>query len=93
MSALEWSKEDKPSFRKWLSSVLKENTVNVTFTKKDGTERAMKCTLQENVVVPYEQKTDRKKEANDDVFAVWDVEKSAWRSFKIDSVKRIDMVA
>lgn len=74
----------------WLKGLLRERNVVVTFTKKDGTDRKMECTLQEGVVVPHEKTTDREKAINPDTLAVWDVEKNAWRSFRLDSIKLID---
>lgn len=74
----------------WLKGLLRERNVVVTFTKKDGTDRKMNCTLQEGVVVPHEKTTDREKVSNPDTLAVWDVEKNAWRSFRLDSIKLID---
>ena len=35
-----------------LTTILKENVCDVTFTKKDGTERVMKSTLMEEYVKP-----------------------------------------
>jgi hypothetical protein len=84
-----WKEKDKNQLRQWLADMMRDQMVVVTFEKRDGTQRVMKCTLQENVVVPYETKTDRKKEKNDDVLAVWDLEASAWRSFKLDSIREI----
>ena len=70
---------------------LKANVAEVRFTKSDGTERIMKCTLREDLVVPYVKKTDRVKEANTDIVPVFDVEKNEWRSFKVDSVLSISL--
>jgi hypothetical protein len=64
---------------------------DVTFTKSNGDERVMKCTLNEDIVPPFEVKGTKKK--NDEVVSVWDIEKSAWRSFRIDSVKSLAMRA
>lgn len=76
--------------RKFLSSLLKEEqAVKVTFTKSDGTEREMRCTLREDLIQSTEKKTERSKKENTDVMSVWDLEKSAWRSFRLDSVKSI----
>jgi len=74
--------------RQELVSKLKTGEVSVTFTKKDGTERVMKCTLDEGVVPAVETKGTKK--SNDEVLAVWDTEKNAWRSFRIDSIKNVD---
>jgi hypothetical protein len=61
----------------------------VTFEKKDGSLRKMRCTLKD--VPQYERKieseTPRKK--NDEVMSVFDLDKSEWRSFRIDSIKEI----
>jgi hypothetical protein len=51
----------------------------------------MKCTLKEDLVVHYEKKTDRKKEANTEIVPVFDLEKNEWRSFKVDSVLSISI--
>lgn len=70
---------------------LKANVAEVRFTKSDGTERIMKCTLREDLVVPYVKKTERVKVANTDVVPVFDVEKNEWRSFKVDAVQSISL--
>jgi len=86
------SEAELKEMRKWLVGVLREGVVNVTFTKSDGSERVMKCTLNKDVAVPYETKTDRKKPLNEDVLPVWDIDKGAWRSFRVDSVKEFSLV-
>lgn len=74
-----------------IKSTLKTYTANVTFTKVDGSERVMKCTLNETLIPQSteEKKTNRVKAENDNVLAVWDLESEGWRSFKIDSVKSV----
>ena len=74
-----------------ITEVLKANVAEVRFTKSDGTVRNMKCTLKEDLVVHYEKKTDRKKEANTEIVPVFDLEKNEWRSFKVDSVLSISI--
>jgi hypothetical protein len=69
-----------------IKDLLKRKIVNVKFKKKDGTERTMKCTLLSDLVPVYEKKTERTKPENEGTLAVWDLEKEAFRSFKIDSV-------
>lgn len=75
--------------REWLQGLLKEGPILVTFTKSNGEERVMKCTLKEDVVPQYEKKTDREKVKNDKVLSVWDLEKNEWRSFRLDSIKSV----
>ena len=74
-----------------IEEALRANVAEVKFTKSDGTERIMKCTLREDLIVPYVKKTDRVKEANTDVVPVFDVEKNEWRSFKVDAVQSISL--
>ena len=70
----------------WLIGVLKTNKVQVIFTKRDGTERTMNCTLREDIAVPYERKTEKVKVQNLDIVPCWDIDKGEWRSFKISSL-------
>lgn len=69
-----------------LKDLLKRKIVQIKFTKTDGTERVMKCTLLEDIVPIYEKKTERVKQTNDDLLAVWDLDKAAFRSFKLSSL-------
>lgn len=72
-----------------LVSLLEKQTVRVKFTKTDGSVRLMNCTLNKDVVVPYVKTSDSSKIVNNNVIPVWDVDKNAWRSFRIDSVTEI----
>lgn len=86
----EWSEKDWDKFSTWLKDMLKIDVATVTFTKKDGTERIMKCTLNPKQLPPTpvtEGKKERK--VNEDVLAVYDVEAQGWRSFTIKSVTKV----
>ena len=68
---------------------LHQGMCKVVFTKKNGDERIMHCTLQESMLpeqMDIEEEIQKKK-PNPDVLAVWDVEAKGWRSFRWDSVK------
>lgn len=78
-----------PEGRQWLKDMLHFGPVTVTFTKKDGTERNMVCTLKEELTKDYEKKTDRVKAVNEETCPVFDIEKQEWRSFRYDSVKEV----
>jgi hypothetical protein len=80
------SYKDYKTSRKWLIGLLESEIVEITFLKKDGTERIMNCTLQEDYL-PETVGSDKDK--NSDALAVFDVDKEDWRSFRWDSVKRI----
>jgi hypothetical protein len=81
------SKEAKKG-RKWLAGMLEQSVVEVTFTKKDGTERVMNCTLQEDYLP---ETTGAGRPASSDALAVFDVDADGWRSFRWDSVKAVKL--
>ena len=76
--------------RKWLAGMLEQSIVEVTFTKKDGTERVMNCTLLEDYLP---ETTGAGRSAGSDALAVFDVDADGWRSFRWDSVKSVSMEA
>lgn len=70
-----------------LRAELKEGVKTITFTKTDGTQRVLKCTLQESVLPQVDaSKATTTKKQNDDALAVWDIENAGWRSFRFDSI-------
>lgn len=69
-----------------LTNKLKQGTCTVTFNKVDGSERVMRCTLQESMLPQYEKKATRNKVVADNLLSVYDVEANDWRSFRVDSV-------
>lgn len=72
----------------FLKNTLKERILEVTFTKKDGTERVMKCTLRPDLLpaqTDLEEQVQSRK-SNPDVLVVWDLEAKGWRSFRHDSI-------
>lgn len=80
-----------PQFREWLHGLLRAGVVTVEFIKSDGTLRVLRCTLQPELLpqqplVEGDRKSRRESEAT---LAVWDVEGSAWRSFRLDRVRRV----
>lgn len=74
-----------------LTELLRSNTVEVTFTKVDGTERVMRCTLQSQFL-PESIEKEGIKVRNPDVQSVWDIDSNGWRSFRFDSVKEFRIV-
>jgi len=76
---------------------LKIAICSVKFKKVDGTERDMTCTLHESILPPPKETSSSTKknrgltESNDHI-VVWDTEKSAWRSFRIDSIIKFETV-
>lgn len=74
-----------------LTELLRSSIVEVTFTKVDGTERVMRCTLQPQYL-PESIEKEGVKVRNPDVQSVWDIDINAWRSFRFDSVKEFGIV-
>ena len=77
-----------------VTNILKGDVATVTFTKQDGTLRAMKCTLKgellPQVTVKEETKEVKPRKVNPDVLSVWDVDSIGWRSFRWDSLQKIE---
>ena len=73
-----------------LVKLLKEKVVTVKFKKKDESIRKMICTLSEDYLPEpeplFEGEVKRTKKDNPNTLPVWDLEKLAWRSFRVDSV-------
>lgn len=81
--------------RDGLVDLLRHNVVSVTFTKVNGEERVMKCTLQAEHIpnAPTQNGElvfEGSKTASNNV-SVWDVEANGWRSFRVASVKNVSV--
>jgi len=82
-------------FKKWLRGCLKTSHVTVTFTKKDGTERVMKCTTDPTYIMfkdPKILESKSKRAVNEDVLPVFDIDQGSWKSFRWDSIKSVSIV-
>ena len=77
------------SFITNLKEILGESIVQIEFIKKDGTERVMRCTQNfANIPTEFHTKEDGEKKSNENLIKVWDMEKTAWRSVRVDSINR-----
>ena len=87
MSKLELEEKEK---RAYLVEQLSNNIAWIEFTKKDGSNRKMKCTLRADLLPKREVKEDSTpKPINEEIISVFDLEKDAWRSFRVDSVTEL----
>ena len=84
------SDDERAAFRKWLKGILHDMDVRITFKKKDGTERQMHCTLKDDVLPIYEKKTDNVRDESVEVCPVFDLDKQQYRSFRFDSILKIE---
>jgi hypothetical protein len=80
-----------------LVEMLGKEIVDVTFQKLSGDERKMKCTLIPSMLPPAQRddKLSQTKIRNleEKTLVVWaiDIEPSAWRSFRYDRVKKVEV--
>jgi hypothetical protein len=84
----------EPVLHQWLKSMLAITEVTVTFTKVDGSERVMKCTLEASKLPVIELKEGakpRKETTSTKALRVYDLEKNEWRAFTIKNIKRIEL--
>ncbi len=83
-------------FRGALSTLLSNSICRVYFTKVDGTESDMKCTLRSDLLPPFAEKKEGsvEKKPNLETLPVFklDGEKSGWRSFRLDSLKKVEVL-
>jgi hypothetical protein len=86
-----------PEFQTWLKGALHNGSpVCVTFTKKDGTEREMQCTLSESLIPADKQPKSGVEEASSSqtsgsAVRVFDTTIQEWRSFRWDSIKSVTL--
>ncbi len=93
----DWTDDEPEVFtsdesKEWIKGLLKDGVVEVTFTKADGTERVMKCTLKDEVISEHwiPKNTESQRKFSDDALPVFDVESKGWRSFRWDSIKEVN---
>jgi hypothetical protein len=93
---------NKTIMRDWVTSLLNKQEITVQFTKADGTDRDMRCTLNWDLIPPQPQKPTPgpvdgivleskkpRKETDPAVIKVFDLEAQSWRSFRMDRLKKI----
>ena len=90
---------NKAIMRDWVRSLLQKDEVTVTFVKADGTDREMRCTLNPEKLPPppvatgpvdgiVKESRERKK-PDEHSLRVFDLDKSEWRSFRFDRLKKV----
>lgn len=78
-----------------LIKMLNTGICEVTFTKVNGEERVMPCTLQGDLlpVVSVEKLKEDRRPSNPDNLSVWCTDKNEWRSFRVANVTSVRTVA
>ena len=87
----DWTETEWKKLHDWLHGMLKTSEGTITFTKKDGTERVLRCTLRPDAL-PVQEVTESKepRKTSDSTLSVYDLEANGWRSFTIRAVKRVE---
>lgn len=89
---------NKAIIRDWVRGLLQKGPVTVTFTKADGTDREMLCTLDQLripaplVATPVDgvvKESKQRKQPDEHSLRVFDLEKKEWRSFRFDRLQKI----
>jgi hypothetical protein len=75
--------------RQLILKAIKNSDVTVLFTKKDGTDREMLCTLAESLIPSDKRPKTENTKFSDDALRVFDLDKKEWRSFRWDSIKTV----
>ena len=89
----DWNNEEllkSPEFKDWLIGLLSDkNPTTITFLKKDGATRKMRCTRNmDNIPSEHHPKVGMIESTG--CMRVFDLDKNEWRSFIIENVKRIE---
>lgn len=89
MSSKDWNNET-------IREALSNKTLTLTFTKKDGTERVMKCTrnfdmlLNEADTYGYTVPEGTGCELPDNLLRVWSVDDKGWRIVNVNTVSEVE---
>ena len=99
--------EVKLQIREWVRGLLQNGEISITFTKADGTDRDMLCTLDHSKIpvsmvkpvsttapvdgIVRESRKPRK-EPDPHSIRVFDLEKQEWRSFRFERLRKVTAV-
>ena len=73
-----------------VQNLLQSGPTTITFIKKDGSERVMRCTLNESLIPSDKMpKGDSTRKLSDAVQRAFDLDINEWRSFSWESVTEV----
>lgn len=85
-----WNDTEWETFTKLMTDKLIEGIITVTFKKKDGSERVMKCTLSPTVIPQTPLVEGRKERAiPKNSMSVYDTDARDWRSFVVRNITEV----
>ena len=77
--------------REQIVESLHHGVCEVSFVKKDGTQRQMKCTLHHSFMPPRKEGLSEETKPNQgNAIIVWDVDANAFRSFNLETVSNFN---
>ena len=74
-----------------LYEILRNNVANVKFTKVDGTERVMRCTLKDDMLPEAYRGKGTVLTETTNTLRVYDLDNSGWRSIRVESVLQLSV--
>ena len=77
--------------REVIVDMLREGVVRVSFTKKDGDTRNMRCTLAQDLIPENMQPKGTAGPVSESVVRVYDVDAEGWRSFVVANVHSVEV--
>lgn len=77
----------------YLLDLLQKNVVEVTFTKVNGELRTMPCTLVAGQLPTTKISEGKERKRSNESISVWCTDKNEWRSFRVDNVTNVSILA
>lgn len=77
----------------YLLDLLQNNLVEVTFTKVNGESRTMPCTLVADRLPTVKVTEGKERKRSNESISVWCTDKNEWRSFRVDNVTNVTVLA
>lgn len=79
-------------FQDWVKGLLHDSNIDdvcITFTKADGTERQLRCTLREDLIPADKAPKGTSRAITETAQRAFDLDLGEWRSFRWESVKQV----
>jgi hypothetical protein len=83
--------ENTDQFKQELTQHLVNGVATVKFTKKDGSERTIRATLDPSLMTEVPANLAETIDVTKNSLAVYDVDAQGWRSFRWESVQSVDL--
>lgn len=84
--------QNQDNLRDWVRDLARRQVIEVTFTKVDGSTRVLRGTLQESAIPTDKAPKGNGRVENLDIVSLFDIEAQDWRSFRIDSLQKVEIV-